>query len=69
MVGEEAALPGSPSICRQAYVPSRGMHPQLLITRPSEYFMAILSGKIIDDRALEESSDSFFVGSIYQIVN
>ena len=31
--------------------------------------MDILNGKIIDDRAPEERTDSFFVGSIYQTVN
>lgn len=31
--------------------------------------MDILNSKIIDDRTREERADSFFVGSIYQIVN
>lgn len=50
-------------------LPHDGIQPQLLIPWGSEYFMDILNGKIIDDRTLGKRTDSFFVGSIYQIVN
>lgn len=44
-------------------------HATLRMPLGPEYFMDTLSGKIIDDRTLEERADRFFVGSVYQIVN
>lgn len=59
---EEDALPRSPSVCCRTYATSQWLTPRLLIAQRSESFMALLNGKIIDDRTLEERTDGLFCG-------